>query len=267
MKYIPIDLPGLWYTQLNQHLNKKEYGRLCRELAKPKYAVVKASEALKLHDAGALQVKNKIRIIWLHDIEAPCENWLGEEMAELEASYGLSSTHNVRIFSVMEKELLAPLKRIVTLGGEIQYQYEDLVATNGDAKAARKLFGENLAVIRKHFPKVNVAFAHGVYRSGIDATKQFHTRGKWDPSTWKKFGIHPCGELYYFMTVLCERHKEKFHYFGESKHLGADEFLAGLRTVELGDIVMFLQHPSYWSTIVDIERWKKCLRKSSFFKK
>jgi len=72
MKYIPIDIPGHWYIKLNQHLNTKEYGRLCRELAKPKYSVVKASAALKLFDAGKLQVKDKIRIIWIHDIETPC---------------------------------------------------------------------------------------------------------------------------------------------------------------------------------------------------
>ena len=49
MKYAPIDLPGIWYTKLNQCINEKEYLPLCRELQKEKYRVVKASEGLRAY--------------------------------------------------------------------------------------------------------------------------------------------------------------------------------------------------------------------------
>lgn len=266
MKYMPIDLPGIWYTKLNQNINEKEYLPLCRELKKEKYRVIKASEALKLFDEKKLHQDDKVTVIWIHDIESPCENWLSEDMAILEADHGLSSTHNIRIFSMMEEYLREPLFNIVKMGGEIQYQYEELVATRGNVSEARTLFRENLLEVRKYFPDINIAFSHGVYLSGIEATDQFKDQaGKWQPSVWIEQGIHPLGELYYFMELLREKYERKFHYFGEGRYLGADEFLHALNDTGRGDVVMFLQHPMYWSTAVDIAKFKKCARESTFF--
>ena len=95
MRYFPIDLPGLFYMKLNQHLQVHEYRKLCRELKKPKYSVVQASKALQLFDRGRLQVRNRVRVIWIHDIESPSDNWLAEEMAETEAAHGFASTYNM----------------------------------------------------------------------------------------------------------------------------------------------------------------------------
>jgi hypothetical protein len=246
--------------KLNQHLQVHEYRKLCRELKKPKYSVVQASKALQLFDRGRLQVPNRVRVIWIHDIESPSDNWLAEEMAETEAAYGFASTYNIRTFCATDEELLVPLRRIVKLGGEIQYQHEDLVTAHGNVRTARKMFRRNLEWLRRFFPKITIAFAHGVWLSGIDGTDLFKVNGRWRPSLWTRHGIHPLGELYYFMSVAEATYGEKFHYLGESRCLGAREFLAALeRTVE-GDVVMFLQHPSWWSTVLDIERAKECSR-------
>jgi len=256
-QYLPIDLPGLFYIKINQRLNKKEYSRLCRELNKKRYSVVKASEALALYDQGLLQLRDQVRVIWIHDIESPSDNWLAEEIAAIEAQYGLSSTHNIRIFCMMNEELLKPLYAVIRYGGEIGYQYEELVATRGNVQEAQILFGKNLAAVRKVFPGVTTAFSHGVWLSGIDSTNQFKTNGQWNPEVWRKFGIHKNGELYYFMDILKQNFPNDFHYLGEDRYLGADEFLAALRNVAPGGIVMFLQHPTYWSTITDINSWKR----------
>jgi hypothetical protein len=260
-RYLPIDLPGLFCIKINQRLNKKEYSRICRELGKKnRYSVVNATKSLALYDTDELQISDAVRVIWMHDIESPSDNWLAEEIAKVEADYGFASTHNIRTFSIMNDELLKPLKNVVRLGGEIGYQYEDLVATKGDARAARLLFGKNLAEIRKYFPKVTTAFSHGVWLSGINAIDQFKTNGKWKPEFWRKYGIHKNGEFYYFMDLLQAKYRDKFRYINENSCMGADEFLAALRAVRPGGVVMFLQHPTYWSTIADIESWKR-LRK------
>jgi len=267
LDYLPIDLPGESYTKLNQRLNKKEYVKICKELTKNKYSVVKASEALELYDKSKIQIPDKVRIIWIHDVERPSENWLAEEMARLENKYGFSSTFNIRTFCAMTEELRKPLLNIIKLGGEIQYQYEDLVAARGNVGKARVLFKKNLAYLRKFFRKINTAFAHGVWLSGIDSTKQFYTNNEWDPALWIERGIHKNGELYYFIKLLRGQFKEKFHYIGESRCLGASEFVSALRKTKPGDIVMFLQHPTWWTDIIDIKKLKYCFRESIFFKK
>ena len=266
MTYHPIDLPGIFYLRLNQHLQAGEYRRLCRELRQPKYSVVQASEGLRLFARGDLQIRDGVRVIWIHDIESPSDNWLAEEMAEVEAEHGFAATYNIRTFCALAADLLEPLHRIVKLGGEIQYQYEDLVTAAGDTRLARKMFGENLSRLRQHFPKISIAFAHGVWLSGLDSTDQFKVRGQWRPSLWTRHGIHPLGELYYFMSVARQTYGAKFHYLGESRCLGADEFLASLAKTTPGDVVMLLQHPLWWSTILDIERVKTCFRESVFFR-
>jgi hypothetical protein len=257
-RYLPIDLPGLFYMKFNQRLNKKEYSRLCRELSKKdRYSVVKATEALALYDQDQLHIPDAVRVIWVHDIESPSDNWLAEEIAKMEADYGLSSTHNIRTFCIMNDEMIEPLKAVVGYGGEIGYQYEDLVATKGDARAARILFGKNLEQIRTHFPDVTTAFAHGVWLSGVNAIDQFKTNGRWKPAFWQKYGIHKNGEFYYFMDLLKAKYQDKFRYIIEDSCMGADEFLAALRAVPPGGVALFLQHPIYWSTVADVESWKK----------
>jgi len=267
MTYRPIDLPGIFYMKLNQHLQVGEYRRLCRELRKSKYSVVRASEALRLFDQKRLMIKDRVRVIWIHDVESPSDNWLAEEMAEVEAAHGFASTYNIRTFCAMDNELRKTLRRVVKWGGEIQYQYEDLVTAHGDVRLARRMFGENLKWLRRHFPRINVAFSHGVWLSGLDSADQFKVGGRWRPALWTRYGIHPDGELSYFMDILRETYGARFHFFAEPRYLGADEFLTALDETVPGDIVMFLQHPGWWSTIIDIGQMKTCLRESVFFKK
>ena len=267
MGYIPTDIPGIWYTELNQSVNKEEYTPICEELAKDRYRVITAKESLKLFDAGELMAKDKVTVIWFHDIESPCENYLSYEMAKIEHEFGLASTHNIRTFSAETEALRKPLFDIEKLGGDIEYQYETLIEAQGDVAKARELFGEHLTELREFFPNISVAFAHGIYNSGLDSSTQFKDEnGEWAPELWEAHGIHPKGAFYYFIEVLKKQYQEKFHYIGEPQCLGGSEFVEALSDVNLSNIVLFLQHPIYWSSCVRIDAYKEWRRNSILFK-
>ena len=158
------------------------------------------------------------------------------------------------------------MQAIRELEHEIQYQYEDLVITQGDIEAARQSFKENLAHLRKYFPDIKAAFAHGVYKSDYNSTEIFKEDGVWQPKIWQSLGLrHPCAELYYFMSVLKREFGSSFHYFGESSCIGGEEFAEALRSVQEGDIVVFLQHPTWWSDSYDVNELKKVVRGKCFF--
>lgn len=265
-KYIPIDLGFEHYTKLKHHFYSSEYAKILAEMVKSRYVPVPAAEALSLYDADKLVLRDQVRVIWVHDVERPSDNYLAREMAEMEREFGFHSTYNIRLVNAMTPELRAELDAILAMGHEIQYQYEDLVIAEGDVAKARQGFKEHLAWLRSFYPDITVAFSHGVFKSGIDSTNTFKENGVWHPEIWQESGIHRCGELYYFMDVLRKELGDKFHYFGESRCIGGDEFAAALRSAKAGDVVFFLQHPTWWSDTYDIDALKYLERESPFFK-
>lgn len=265
-KYIPRDLSFEHYTKLRHHLAVDEYAKICQEMRKPRYAEVPFYESLELYDAGKLVVPDKVRVIWVHDVERPSDNYLSREMATIEREYGFRTSYNIRVVCAATDELRRELIEIQNLGHEIQYQYEDLVMAEGDVAKARISFKENLARLRQFFPDIKAAFAHGVFKSGIDSTDIFKENSVWQPRLWQENGIdHPCGELYYFKNLLKQQLGSRLHYIGETTCIGGDEFAAALGRCNEGDVVVFLQHPTWWSDNYDVAELKKAMRGGVFF--
>ncbi len=265
-KYIPSDLSFEHYSRLNHHLMAAEYCKICAEMCKDRYASVPLYEALCLYEQEQLRLPEQVRVIWVHDIERPSDNYLAREMAEMEHDFGFQSSYNIRTVCAATAELRRELQAIRELGHEIQYQYEDLVITRGDIPAARQSFRENLAQMRQYFPDIKAAFAHGVYQSGYNSTEIFKENAVWCPKIWQELGLqHPYGELYYFMSILKREFGSAFHYFGESSCIGGEEFAESLRSAQEGDVVVFLQHPTWWSDSYEVSELKKAIRVICFF--
>ena len=128
-KYIPIDLGFEHYSKLNDELNAKEYAKILAEMSRDRYVPVPYSEALKLYDEKKLVLEDRVRVIWVHDVERPSDNYIARQMAEMEASFGFRTSYNIRVVCVATQELRDELNVLLSLGHELQYQYEDLVIT------------------------------------------------------------------------------------------------------------------------------------------
>ena len=75
-RYIPIDLGFEHYSHVKHDLNAKEYAKILAEISKERYAPVNVSEAYDLYFKNELVLPDKVRVIWLHDIERPATTFL-----------------------------------------------------------------------------------------------------------------------------------------------------------------------------------------------
>lgn len=263
--YIPIDLAFEHYAHVKQELNALEYAKILAEISKPRYSVVTEAEGYDLFMQDKLDIPDKVRVIWLHDVERPNDNALALSMAEMEHEFGLRSSFNLRVVCVLDPEWREYLDKIDKLGHDFEYQHEDIVITQGDKVAGLESFKKHLAYLRSFYPRVRLAFGHGVYKSGFPSDDLFKRDGKFCDEVLAEAGLPPYGELYYFLEKLAEKYGSKYHYFGESRCLGGDEFADALRSCKEGDVVFFLQHPTWWSSHYDLDELKKIVRTSVFF--
>ena len=265
-KYIPMDLGFEHYSRIKHDLNAKEYAKILAEISKERYAPVSVSEAYDLYFNGGLVLPDKVRVIWMHDIERPSDNFLARRMAEMEHEFGFKTTYNIRLILLQEPTWRDELFRIRELGHEIQYQHEDLVICKGDQAAAIESFKKNMQYVREFFPEVKFAFGHGVFKSGIDSAALVkNPDGSYSEELIKKCGLPESGELYAFLHRLHNDLGEHYSYVVESRFIGGDEFAEGLRAAKPGDVVVFLQHPTWWSDSYDFENLKFVMRESKFF--
>jgi len=266
-KYIPIDLAFEHYSRIRHHLNAREYTKILAELCKPKYCEITEGEALALYSEGKLVIPDKVRVVWMHDIERPDDNFLAHEMAELEHRFGFRTSYNIRMISLALPRWAAEIDAIRDLGHDIQYQHEDLVESSNDIPRGLELFKMHLAEVRKRYPSVTAAFGHGVYGSGINSADLFKDKeGNWHPEWWQQCGLeHPQAELYCFMDTLHKELGEHFRYFGEAHCIGGDEFVQAISGTRAGDVVFFLQHPTWWADDYDLDELKYIFRESPLF--
>ena len=153
-KYIPMDLAFEHYAHVKQDLNSFEYAKICAEMSNPRYSTVTEAEGLDLYMKGELLVPDKVRVVWMHDVERPNDNLLARRMAEMEHSFGFRSSFNIRVICAIDEEWRQDLLKIAELGDhDIEYQHEDLVITQGDQKAGLESFRKNIAYLRTFFPK------------------------------------------------------------------------------------------------------------------
>ncbi|MPN11436.1 hypothetical protein SDC9_158737 [bioreactor metagenome] len=208
---------------------------------------------------------DRVRVIWIHDVERPSDNYLALQMATMEHEFGFRTSYNIRFLCALTPDFRAELDAVLALSHEIQYQYEDLVIAAGDMAEARAGFRKNLAWLRSFYPDITVGFAHGVYKSGYFSGDIFKENGEWRPELITALGLRPLGELYYVIDRLSAELGLRFHYVGEDRYIGGDEFAAALREAKPGEVVMFLQHPTWWDVNYDFDELRRLVRKSAFF--
>ena len=87
-----------------------------------------------------------------HDVDELA--WNALKMAQLEHELGIRATYFFRI--VKQSNVPEVIEKIVGLGHEIGYHYEDLALAEGDGDKAIKTFEENLDYFRRYYPVKSV---------------------------------------------------------------------------------------------------------------
>jgi hypothetical protein len=123
------------------------------------------------------EIKGTEHLILRHDIDKKPENAL--KMAKKEHELGVQSTYFFRITkNSFDEEII---KKIIKLGHEIGYHYEDLSMAEGNFEKAIDLFKHNLERLRRLYP-VRTVCMHG------------RPLSKWDNrEIWKKFDYRQYG--------------------------------------------------------------------------
>lgn len=119
-----------------------------------------------------------------HDVDLKAENSLAT--AEIESSLGIQASYYFRIVEQSNKPEI--IKKIVGLGHEIGYHYEDMSLFQGDTEKAIEHFKNQLDYFRQFYPVTTVCM-HGSPRSKYDS------RDIWSQYDYRDFGI--IGEPYF----------------------------------------------------------------------
>ena len=126
-------------------------------------------------------VQNKFhnkRIVLRHDVDRTPENAL--KMAKIENALNIKASYFFRVVpNVWNEEII---KKIVRLGHEVGYHYEDLTLTAGDFDQAIKHFEMQLRRIREIYPCKTICM-HG------SPLSKFDNREIWRKYDYKIYGI------------------------------------------------------------------------------
>ncbi len=115
-------------------------------------------------------IRNPKLILLRHDVEARYGNAL--KLAQLQHGLGIKGTYYFRIYPHKDNE--AVIRKIVALGHEIGYHYDDLTECRGDYEKAIRRFQNNLEYLRQFGP-VTTATMEGAPLSRYD------NRDLWSP--------------------------------------------------------------------------------------
>ena len=122
-------------------------------------------------------------VVMRHDVDELA--WNALKMAQLENKFGIRATYFFRI--VKQSNVPEVIERIVGLGHEIGYHYEDLALAEGDKAKAIETFKENLDYFRKYYPVKSVCM-HG------SSTSEYDNRLLWEDHSLSDYGL--VGEPY-----------------------------------------------------------------------
>jgi hypothetical protein len=117
-------------------------------------------------------------IILRHDVDKLPGRSL--KFAEIQNKMGIRGTYYFR--SVKESFDISIIKKIMSLGHEIGYHYEDLALSKGNYEKAIELFKDHLEKIRKYYP-VKTICMHGSPLSKYDNKKL------WKKYSYREYGI------------------------------------------------------------------------------
>jgi hypothetical protein len=181
-----------------------------------------------------------------HDVDL--RNYSALRLAKTEAKLGIQSTYYFRI--VKQSYNPSVIRRIVKLGHEIGYHYEDLAMHNGNYGSAIKSFEQNLQMFRQYYP-VKTVCMHGSSGSPYD-----------NRDLWKRFKLEDFG-------LICEPYLsidyDKVLYFSDTgrrwngfkmslrdnvksaydySYFGTKDILKAIDT--LPNQILFTAHPEQW---------------------
>ena len=220
------------------------YSRLLKELQNVEYSF------LTLEQYCEMDILPERFILLRHDVDRKSRNAL--KMAEAENDLGIQASYYFRI--VKESNNPDIIKRIIELGHEIGYHYEDLSTAKGDYEKAYSSFTKNLEYFRTFYP-VKTMCMHGSPLSKWD------NKLLWEKYNYKEFGI--LGEPYFDLdfnevfyitdasrswnnekVTLRDKVKSQFQIKVESIF----DLETILKSNNLPDKVMLSTHPHNWAT-------------------
>ena len=123
-------------------------------------------------------------IILRHDVDLRAKNSLAT--AQIEHEFGLQASYYFRV--VPESNQPDIIRKIVALGHEVGYHYEDMAIMSGDTEKALAHFQQQLSYFRQYYP-VSTICMHGA------PTSQWDGRTLWKHIDYREFGI--IGEPYF----------------------------------------------------------------------
>jgi len=125
-----------------------------------------------------IQNPNKKVVVLRHDVDRRSPHSI--DLAKEEQSVNVKATYYFRI--VPESNQKDVISKIVSMGNEIGYHYEDLGDSKGDYKSAYQSFINNLKYFRTYYPVKTISM-HGSPKNRID------NRNLWSKYDYKKSGI------------------------------------------------------------------------------
>ena len=199
------------------------------------------------------------QIVMRHDVDRKPQNAL--QMAKLENKLGIKATYYFRIVrSSFDKKII---RKIVEMGHEIGYHYENMAMVNGSYEKAIKDFEKNLRIFRQICPVKTIAM-HG------------RPLSKWDNrELWKKYSYHDFGitcepyfdfnfnEIFYVTDAgrcwnnMAVNRRDKVETEFEFKVETTNNLIELLDKKELPKKTIINIHPEHWAKN-DIE-WYKIL--------
>jgi len=205
------------------------------------YVFSKLEEYISKHKKKAIILK--------HDIDRLPNNAL--QMAALENRHGIKGSYYFRTVDRAYDESI--IEKIVSLGHEVSYHYEDLSLCRGNYELAIKNFELNLKKFREFYP-VKTICMHGSPLSKYDNKKI------WDKFDYRDYGIiaDPSfdidyDEVFYISDTgrswnhstasVRDKVKSKFDIKIKNTH----HLIEKIKNNELPDKIMINVHPQRWN--------------------
>ncbi len=233
-----------WGIAANTTCTFSYYGKLLRELEDRRYSVLRVVDFIRMYKTGSLPL-NKVVVILRHDVDFTPS--LAYKMSEMEVSTPIRSTYYVRTrgpYNPLAKDFTGWLRRISEEGFEVGYHYETLYYTNYSFEEARKLFLQDIKILRWIVP-VYTACSHGNKAKQKHINYEIFMRY---PELFEEAEIE--GEAYLTVKSIVNELKmegkvNSFKYLSDTFRRDID-WIGELRRARPGDVIYILIHPDNW---------------------
>lgn len=201
-----------------------------------------------------LNSKSDKSVILRHDVDRLPGNSL--RFAEIEKEIGIYGTYYFRI--VKNSFNLGVIKKIISLGHEIGYHYEDLSLKKGNYEAAFESFKKNLSEFRKIYD-VKTICMHGSPLSKWD------NKNLWEKYSYKELGIlcEPYIDLDYndifYITDTGRRWnggisiRDKVNSKYKNSYKNTFKIIKSIKENSFPKLVLITVHPQRWNN--NLSNW------------